>query len=109
MTMLEDASQGGAAADSVQALREAQPAGKPMFSGTKARGEQTALYILVVLPFLALLAAVPFAWGWGISWTDVVIATVFYVVSSMGITVGFHRYFTHGAFKANRGLKVGLA
>jgi stearoyl-CoA desaturase (delta-9 desaturase) len=26
-----------------------------------------------------------------------------------GVTVGFHRYFTHRAFKANRALRNGLA
>jgi stearoyl-CoA desaturase (delta-9 desaturase) len=31
------------------------------------------------------------------------------VVSGLGITVGFHRYFTHGSFKANRPLKITLA
>ncbi|MEO9240158.1 MAG: acyl-CoA desaturase, partial [Jatrophihabitantaceae bacterium] len=96
-------------AQAVQALREAQPTGKPMILGSKARGEQTALYIFVIVPFLAVLAAVPVAWGWGISWTDVALATVFYVVSALGVTVGLHRYFTHGAFKANRVLKIALA
>jgi stearoyl-CoA desaturase (delta-9 desaturase) len=102
MTMIEDT-------QAVQALREAQPAGKPMIQGTKARGEQTALFLFVAVPFLALLAAVPVAWGWGIGWTDLALAVVFYVVSSIGVTVGLHRYFTHGAFKANRGLKIALA
>ena len=30
------------------------------------------------------------------------IAVVVYLVSGFGVTVGFHRYFTHGAFKAQR-------
>ena len=107
MTML-DATPGTAGGD-VTALEEVQPTGKPVVAGQKARGEQTALYIFVIVPFLAVLAAVPFAWGWGIGWTDLAIATVFYVISALGITVGFHRYFTHGAFKANRGLKIALA
>ena len=29
----------------------------------------------------------------------------FYFLSCFGVTVGFHRYFTHRAFKANRGLR----
>ncbi|HJQ01090.1 MAG TPA: acyl-CoA desaturase [Jatrophihabitans sp.] len=102
MTMLEDN-------QTMQALRAAQPAGKPMILGSKARGEQTALFIFVAVPFLALLAAIPVAWGWGIGWTDLVIGAVFYLVSSLGVTVGYHRYFTHGAFKASRGLKIALS
>jgi stearoyl-CoA desaturase (delta-9 desaturase) len=30
-------------------------------------------------------------------------------VSGLGITVGYHRLFTHGSFKANRDLRIGLA
>ena len=67
------------------------------------------LTVGVVVPFLALLGAVPVAWGWGLSWVDVGIAVVFYFVSGFGVTVGFHRYFTHGSFKAVRWLRIGLA
>jgi len=58
---------------------------------------------------VALIAAVPLAWGWGLGWTDIGIAAGFYLVSSLGVTVGYHRYFTHGAFKANRPLRIALA
>lgn len=68
-----------------------------------------ALWTFVVVPFLALIAAVPVAWGWGLSWRDVVIALVFYNVTGLGITVGFHRYFTHGSFRAKRWLRIALA
>jgi len=64
---------------------------------------------MVVGPFLALLAAVPVAWGWGLSIVDLGIAVAFYVVSGLGVAVGLHRYFTHGAFKARRGLRIVLA
>jgi stearoyl-CoA desaturase (delta-9 desaturase) len=68
------------------------------------------LVVFVVLPFLAVLAAVPLAWGAGwLGWSDVLIFTVFYLVSGLGVTVGFHRYFTHGSFKAKRPLRIALA
>ena len=51
----------------------------------------------------------PFAWGWGLGWVDVGLAAFFYTFTCLGVTVGFHRYFTHGAFKANRGLRIALA
>jgi stearoyl-CoA desaturase (delta-9 desaturase) len=75
----------------------------------RARAEQGVLGIFVVVPFLAVLAAVPVAWGWGLGWRDIVIAAVFYAISGHGITVGFHRYFTHGSFKAPRPVRVALA
>jgi stearoyl-CoA desaturase (delta-9 desaturase) len=75
----------------------------------KGNFERVLLAIFVVVPFIALIVAVPLAWGWGLGWRDVVIALVMYLVSGLGVTVGFHRYFTHGSFKAKRPLRVSLA
>jgi stearoyl-CoA desaturase (delta-9 desaturase) len=93
----------------LMALRAAQPGGKPVFNGRKRRGEQTMLVLFVVVPFLAVLAAVPVAWGGWLGWTDAILAMSFYYFGLFGITVGFHRLFTHGGFKANRALKIALA
>jgi stearoyl-CoA desaturase (delta-9 desaturase) len=82
---------------------------KPVYEGTKRRGEQFMLYLFVIVPFLAFLAVIPVAWGWGMDWTDVVLFVVFYFTSGLGITVGFHRLFTHASFKANRPLRIGVA
>jgi stearoyl-CoA desaturase (Delta-9 desaturase) len=66
--------------------------------------------LFVAIPLAALIAAIPLAWHWGyLGWHDVVIALVFYWVSGLGVTVGYHRYFTHGSFKAKTGLRVALA
>jgi stearoyl-CoA desaturase (delta-9 desaturase) len=59
--------------------------------------------------FLAFVAAMGVAWGWGLGWTDVILFAVFYVVTGLGITVGYHRLFTHKSFKANRPLRIALA
>ncbi len=72
-------------------------------------GERVLVALFVGIPFLAVLAAIPLAWGWGLGWHDVVIGAVFYVISGLGIAVGFHRYFTHGSFKAKRSLRIALA
>ena len=92
-------------------LDERKPAEgpKPVFEGTKRHGEQFMLYTFVILPFLAFLAAVPVAWGWGLGWTDVVLFVTFYYLSGLGVTIGYHRLFTHGSFKANRPLRIALA
>jgi len=66
--------------------------------------------VFVAIPLLALLAAIPLLWSVGfLGWHDVLIALVFYWVSGLGVTVGYHRYFTHGSFKAKTGLRVALA
>jgi stearoyl-CoA desaturase (delta-9 desaturase) len=70
---------------------------------------QIIVGVFVFVPMLALLAAIPFAWGWGLNWHDIVIAAVFYWVSGLGITVGYHRYFTHSSFKAKTPLRVAMA
>jgi stearoyl-CoA desaturase (Delta-9 desaturase) len=83
---------------------------KPLTEGKQSLGILIALWYFVVVPFLAVLAAIPVAiWGGWLSWTDAAIGLVFYLVSGLGITVGFHRYFTHGSFKAKRWLRVTLA
>jgi stearoyl-CoA desaturase (Delta-9 desaturase) len=65
--------------------------------------------VFVAIPTLALIAAIPLAWGWALGWHDVIICAVFYTISGLGITVGYHRYFTHSSFKAKTGLRVALA
>jgi stearoyl-CoA desaturase (Delta-9 desaturase) len=82
---------------------------KPILDGVRPGWEQWILYVLVLVPFVALLAAIPAMWGWGLGWHDVVISFVFYAVSGLGVTVGFHRYLTHGGFKAKRWLRIALA
>jgi stearoyl-CoA desaturase (Delta-9 desaturase) len=71
--------------------------------------EKTLIAVMVAIPMLALLAAIPLAWGWGVGWHDVVIAVLFYYVSGLGIAMGFHRYFTHLSYKAKPGLRIALA
>ncbi len=87
-------------------LRKALP---DMNETPMSRAQRVTVGIFVFLPMLALVAAVPFFWGWGLGWHDIVIAAVFYWVSGLGVTVGYHRYFTHSSFKARPGLRVALA
>jgi len=82
---------------------------QPLLDGQRGTVATVFVYVFVIVPLLALLAAVPVAWGWGLGWADVTIALVLYVISGLGVTVGFHRYFTHGSFKADRALRIALA
>jgi stearoyl-CoA desaturase (delta-9 desaturase) len=75
----------------------------------KTWSQQVLLTIFLVVPFAALVGAVPLAWGWGLSWRDIVIAGVLYAISGLGVTVGFHRYLTHRSFLAVRPVRIGLA
>jgi stearoyl-CoA desaturase (Delta-9 desaturase) len=71
--------------------------------------QRVATATLVVTPLLALGVGMPFLWGHAIHLRDVILAIVLYTITGHGITVGFHRLFTHRSFKANRVLKVILA
>jgi stearoyl-CoA desaturase (delta-9 desaturase) len=82
---------------------------KPLTSGRQSAGILTALWAFVLIPFVALIGAAPIAWGWGMSWLDVAMFLTLYVISGLGIGTGFHRYLTHGAFKAKRWLRIVLA
>jgi stearoyl-CoA desaturase (delta-9 desaturase) len=82
---------------------------KPLTEGKQPIGILIALWSFVVIPFAALVAAVPVAWGGWLSWTDVTLAVLFYLLSGLGVTVGFHRYLTHGSFKAKHPLRIALA
>jgi stearoyl-CoA desaturase (delta-9 desaturase) len=64
--------------------------------------------VLVAGPLLVVAVAVPLLWGRAVSPLDLVLAAAFYVVTGHGITVGYHRMFTHGAFRPRRGLKIAL-
>ncbi|MFI0482417.1 acyl-CoA desaturase [Actinomadura sp. 9N215] len=75
----------------------------------RGNAERALVAAFTVVPFLALFAVIPLAWGRFLGWTDIVLMAVFYVLSAGGVTVGYHRHFTHGSFRAKRPLKVFLA
>ena len=52
----------------------------------------------VVLPFVAFLAAIPMLWNDLVGPLDLILLVTIYAVSTVGITVGYHRLLTHRAF-----------
>jgi stearoyl-CoA desaturase (Delta-9 desaturase) len=64
-----------------------------------SRAERTANLLGVVLPFLGVLAAIVLLWNRAVDAADIAIMVVMYVLSAVGITVGFHRLLTHRAFQ----------
>src|SRR5215212_8825006 len=59
----------------------------------------------VILPFAAFLAAIVLLWNSAVSATDLAILAVMYVVTGLGVTVGFHRLLTHRAFQVPKPLE----
>jgi len=56
---------------------------------------------VIITPFLGLLAGITFLWDRGFSWVDLGLLVGMYLLTGLGITVGFHRLFTHRAFETN--------
>jgi stearoyl-CoA desaturase (delta-9 desaturase) len=55
----------------------------------------------VVLPLLAFILAIVLLWNKVVGWHDLVLLGTLYVVTGLGITVGFHRMLTHRAFQTS--------
>ena len=65
--------------------------------------------VIAVTPLAGLAVAIWLAWGHGVGVTDLVLMTVLYAITGLGVTVGYHRYFTHRGFRATRSLRIALA
>ena len=62
------------------------------------RAERIANLTGVVLPFVGVIAAIALLWNRAVDVTDLAILAVCYLVTAIGVTVGFHRLLTHRAF-----------
>jgi stearoyl-CoA desaturase (Delta-9 desaturase) len=65
--------------------------------------------IAVVAPPLGILAVIGTLWGVAVGPIDLILFGLFYLIPGLGITVGFHRYFTHRSFETSRPVKALLA
>ncbi len=61
------------------------------------------------LPMLMLGVVAWHAWGGFLRWSDLVVLAIMYAITVGGITIGFHRLFTHRAFKTGPRTRVVLA
>jgi len=88
-------------------LAELPPREEP--PGQLSLGLRLANLVAVVLPVLGLFAAVYFFWGWGFHWAELGLLLGMYLLTALGITVGFHRLFTHRSFETYAWVKFLLA
>jgi stearoyl-CoA desaturase (Delta-9 desaturase) len=63
----------------------------------------------VVLPFVGLIVAVALLWGRAIGPLELVLMLSLYVITCLGVTLGYHRMFTHRAFEASRPFRAIVA
>lgn len=63
----------------------------------------------VTIPFLGLIAAIVLLWGVSFNWIYLALLGGMYMLTALGVTIGYHRYFTHRSFKTSRPMVVLLA
>ncbi len=72
----------------------------------KSLGIKIAVLVVVLVPFIGTIYAMMMLWQRYVGWIDVSLMLALYVISGLGITVGFHRMLTHKSFEASRPLKA---
>lgn len=63
----------------------------------------------VLIPPAGLITAILLLWGVAFNWIYLALLGSMYVLTALGITVGYHRLFTHRSFKAPRPVAAVLA
>jgi stearoyl-CoA desaturase (delta-9 desaturase) len=74
-----------------------------------SRGHQVLNLAGVFLPFIGFVTAIVLLWDDWVDATSLAILAVMYVVSVMGVTLGFHRLLTHRSFQTYKPVQYALA
>lgn len=102
----------------MQTTAALQPAGAPgvpnipgvePLDAQSVKWQRRSVLIITLVPFIGFLLAFVALWGKGLSVVDAAIAFTFYAFTGLGVTIGYHRLFTHQSFEATRPLKIVLA
>ncbi len=67
-----------------------------------SRAEKLANLGAVIIPFVATVVAAALLWNRVVHPADLLIAAVMYLLTAIGITVGFHRLLTHRSFQTSK-------
>jgi stearoyl-CoA desaturase (delta-9 desaturase) len=71
--------------------------------------DRVILTVISVLPVIGLGIAGWQMWAWALHPSDLIIFGIIYPLTALGVTVGFHRLFTHRSFKTTRSVRAILA
>ncbi len=67
--------------------------------------QRVATLIGVLGPFIGLIAGIALLWGRGLGWVELSLLVSMYLATGLGITLGYHRLFTHRSFETVRPVK----
>jgi stearoyl-CoA desaturase (Delta-9 desaturase) len=71
--------------------------------------DRVANVVVTVVPVGLLGLAMWSAWGGALHWPDLVVLAVTYTLTGFGVTVGYHRLFTHRSFRTSTPMRALLA
>jgi stearoyl-CoA desaturase (delta-9 desaturase) len=63
------------------------------------RAHRISNLIGAIVPFIAFIAAIALLWNEYVGWHDLAVLALMYVITGLGITVGYHRMLTHRSFQ----------
>jgi stearoyl-CoA desaturase (Delta-9 desaturase) len=63
------------------------------------RAHRISNLIGAIVPFIAFLTAIALLWNKYVGWHDLAVLALMYVITGLGITVGYHRMLTHRSFQ----------
>jgi stearoyl-CoA desaturase (delta-9 desaturase) len=72
----------------------------------RLRGIRIMAWITVIGPMVGTAAALWLAWINGVTLATLVIFAITYALTTLGVTVGFHRYFAHHSFQTSRVMRA---
>ncbi|HEX8977417.1 MAG TPA: acyl-CoA desaturase [Solirubrobacteraceae bacterium] len=73
------------------------------------RTHKFANLIGVPLPFIGLIVAIVLLWNRAVGPLELTLLVALYVVTCLGVTLGYHRMFTHRAFESSRVFRAIIA
>jgi stearoyl-CoA desaturase (Delta-9 desaturase) len=73
------------------------------------RTEKAANLAGVVVPLAGLAAAVVLLWNRAVDAIDLALLASTYLITALGVTIGFHRLLTHRSFQTHKPIEYGMA
>src|SRR5581483_6698762 len=80
-----------------------------MLAFSMTRAHKIANLVGVALPLIGIVTAIALLWNEAIGPTELSLLIGFYVITCLGVTLGYHRLFTHRAFEASRPFRAVIA
>jgi stearoyl-CoA desaturase (delta-9 desaturase) len=88
---------------------EANPRRKTISNPYIHRLQRRHFFLFDILPIVGTAGAIAFLWVAPINVTDIILLVSMWLLTGLGVTVGYHRLFTHRTFKATRPVMIALA